>query len=172
MKKKVIVFSGIPGCGKTTLSRKIFLMNPLKTLTISNDKIREMITSSTEENVNETFKLLEADQLRDRIIKYRDIILLVTVEDDNIENIIVDATHFTKESREIFDVLSKNPNVEVINVLLSVDKHIAHARTQKRVRTINMETIEKISDGLDSLDVTYDFVIKDDESEKQFLATL
>lgn len=53
-----------------------------------------------------------------------------------------------------------------------VEKHIAHARTQKRVRTINMETIEKISDGLDSLDVTYDFFIKDDESEKQFLATL
>lgn len=57
--------------------------------------------------MNETFKLPEADQLRDRIIKYRDIILLAAVEDDNIENIIVDATHFTKESRQIFDVLSR-----------------------------------------------------------------
>ncbi len=168
MKKKIIVLCGIPGSGKSTLARKIFLKNPERSIIVSSDKIREMITATTDENVATTFTEVYSDVIHTRILAIKDHLISFFIEDKSIDIIIADSTHFTPESRKFLIHLKKE--FEVIFVLLVVEKDEAFQRVQQRPRKVGMGAIIRISEGLQGYyDDDYDFILKNETDVNYFL---
>lgn len=55
MKGKIICYIGISGSGKSTEAHKQWLQNPLSTIVISRDKIRNLLFNYTDENIHEYY---------------------------------------------------------------------------------------------------------------------
>ena len=84
--KKVFLLSGPPGCGKSTWVREHMLGNDEW---ISRDNVRFSIVREDEEYFS------HEDEVFDTFINY----INQTLEDPNVENVFIDATHVNFKSR-------------------------------------------------------------------------
>jgi thymidylate kinase len=165
--KQIIVLSGIPGSGKSHLASKIVEKYPENTVIINNDCIRQMLSGRNESNVNETYHLATANKLAELVSFTKETILLAFIGREDIGQIVVDATHFSRKSLKIFD----RPKIkqQVIQVLLDVDPDIALSNAQSRVRREDKETIDFVYKNIKAMGRIYDFVLHDSEEIDNFL---
>ncbi len=164
--KKLFILSGIPGSGKSTLAREIWEKSPKNTIVINNDCIRGMLTSHSEQELNDTYKM-GLDNISKHILLAKESLLNTFVVDETVDTIVVDACHFSNESLRIFEKLS-NTNIEIFHILLDIEIDKALLNAQKRTRKEDLETILFVKEELSKLNKTYSFVISNYEDKANF----
>jgi dephospho-CoA kinase len=165
--KNIFIISGIPGSGKSVLAKKIWNLDPKFSVIISNDEIRKMLTGHDDKSVNQTYNM-GLTFLREQIVLCKEILIKTFLKNNNVNNIIVDACHFDRNSILFFESLASK-NVKLIYILIEVNPEIALARAQKRERKEDAETISFVSKKLKDLNHSYNFVIKNYKDEGSFL---
>lgn len=136
MNKKIIVTIGISGSGKSTWAHNQWLKDPLNTVVINRDKIRELLFSYTEESVSEYYKRPDSFKLEGIVTEYED--LLISAGVINGKTVIVDATHLSKKYIERHNVY----NVPVEKMFFDTPLELALKRNSMRVRKVNEDIIK------------------------------
>lgn len=164
--KKIFVLSGIPGSGKSKLAREIWEKSPQDTVVINNDCLRGMITSHSEDEVNDTYHLGLKD-IRQYIVIAKESLVHTFIGIKTINTLVVDACHFDRYSIQFFEKL-KNKDIEIFYILLDVNIKIALENSQKRKRVEDMKTILFVKNELAKLNHRYSFIIRSDVDKINF----
>jgi predicted kinase len=135
---KLIILSG-PSCsGKSTKAKQLFDENPLNTIIINRDKIRELLYGYTEENVWEYYKRIDINSLEKQITQYETLLIKEGLASNKI--VIVDATHLEPKYLERFSYFNA---IDVVEINLYADLDVLIERNSNRKRKVDVEIIEK-----------------------------
>lgn len=119
-RKKVYVLAGPPGCGKSTWVRTNLTVG---SEWISRDNVRFAIIGDDEDYFS------HEDEVFDTFINY----INQTLENPNIDNIFIDATHLNSRSRRKTTSRIRMANVEELNcVYFTTPRVVCHARNHLR----------------------------------------
>lgn len=119
-RKKVYVLAGPPGCGKSTWVRANLTVG---SEWISRDNVRFAIIGDDEDYFS------HEDEVFDTFINY----INQTLENPNIDNIFIDATHLSPRSRRKTTSRIRMANVEELNcICFTTPKAVCHARNNLR----------------------------------------
>ena len=119
--KKVFLLSGVPGSGKSTWIIK--QMKALTDLLISRDNIRFMLVKEDEPYFSRENEVIEI---------FNNAIWNATNNEDEIENIFIDATHLTKAARAKATFWVNRDNVELNCVCFKIPKAVCKERNAQR----------------------------------------
>ena len=118
--KKVFLLSGPPGCGKSTWVRTNLTVG---SEWISRDNVRFAIIKDDEDY------FAHEDEVFDTFINY----INQTLENPNIDQIFIDATHLSRRSRRKTISRIRMANVEELNcICFTTPKAVCHARNNLR----------------------------------------
>ncbi len=123
MNKELFILIGIPGSGKSYWAKHQFHQDLNKTKYISRDEIRFALLNDDDNYF---------DKEKEAYKQFIDTINLALVDDD-IEYIIIDATHLTKGSRKkLFNNILVNDDVTITYVIFETPFNICWKRNKKR----------------------------------------
>ena len=149
---KIIILSGISGSGKTTWTKNK-IQTSTNIVSISRDKIRELLFGYTESNVSEYYSLPNLKQNEK---------LVSTFQITNIRqaiaqgfDIILDNTHLDK--RYIDDMLQEFPQCDFEFVLIDTNIDTAIRQDMNRIRFVGENVIRKQHNQLQKLKHNFDF---------------
>lgn len=134
---KIIILIGISNSGKSTFAHEQWKADPLKTVVINRDKIRELLFSYTEETVKEYYLRPDLNKLEKQVTKYEDTLIHEALNED--KTVILDATHLRKEYLERF----KFWNVPIELKWFDITLKEALTRNMGRKRQVDLKVIEK-----------------------------
>ena len=118
--KKVFLLSGVPGAGKSTWVRANMTVG---SEWISRDNVRFAIIKDDEDY------FAHEDEVFDTFINY----INQTLENPNIDQIFIDATHLSRRSRRKTISRIRMANVEELNcICFTTHKAVCHARNNLR----------------------------------------
>lgn len=118
--KKVFLLAGPPGCGKSTWVRANMTVG---SEWISRDNVRFAIIKDDEDY------FAHEDEVFDTFINY----INQTLENPNIDQIFIDATHLSRRSRRKTTSRIRMANVEELNcICFTTPKAVCHARNNLR----------------------------------------
>ena len=118
--KKVFLLAGPPGCGKSTWVRTNLTVG---SEWISRDNVRFAIIKDDEDY------FAHEDEVFDTFINY----INQTLENPNIDQIFIDATHLSRRSRRKTTSRIRMANVEELNcICFTTPKAVCHARNNLR----------------------------------------
>ena len=118
--KKVFLLSGVPGAGKSTWVRANMTVG---SEWISRDNVRFAIIKDDEDY------FAHEDEVFDTFINY----INQTLENPNIDQIFIDATHLSRRSRRKTISRIRMANVEELNcICFTTPKAVCHARNNLR----------------------------------------
>ena len=145
MKGKITVLVGISGSGKSTWAHEEWSKEPLKTVIVNRDKIRESLFGFSEKSIKDYYKREDVFSLEKVITRYEDDLIAEGLNQG--KHVIVDATHLKIEYLERYRFW--NVPVEVKSFNIPVNKAIENDR--KRIRQVGDEVIKKQFNQLTSL---------------------
>ncbi len=135
MTKKLVVLCGISGSGKSTYAHKQFTENPLTTVVVNRDKIRELLFGYTEESIKDYYLRPDLGKLEKQVTLFED-----TLIHDGLnlgKTVIVDATHLTVAYLKRYEFF----NVPIEYVYFDVFVTEALDRDSKRTRQVGKDVI-------------------------------
>lgn len=133
--KKLIVLCGISGSGKSTFAHNEWAKDPLNTVIVNRDKIRELLFGFTEESIAGYYKLPEMGKLEKQVTLYEDTLIH---EGLNLgKTVIVDATHLTKAYLKRFEFWNVPIDYEYFDITLGG----AIGRDANRTRKVGADVI-------------------------------
>ena len=138
---------GCSGAGKSTWSHEQWKQDPLNTIIVNKDKIRELLFGYTEESVTEYYRNPNNGKLEKQVTLYEDKLIEVALSMG--KTVIVDATHLRKEYLDRFKIF----NVKTECVVFYEDLEVLLERNKNRVRQVPEEVIKKQVQQLKSLNV-------------------
>lgn len=133
--KKIIVTIGVSGSGKSTWAHEQWEKNPLKTLVVNRDKIRELLFGYSETTISEYYKRKDIHGLEKQVTLYEDTLIHDGLNQN--KTVIVDATHLRKEYLERFNFF----NVPIEFVTFEIPLKDAIERCSKRNRVVEADVI-------------------------------
>lgn len=148
---KIIVTVGCSGAGKSTWSNKKWKEDPLNTIVVGRDKIRELLFGYTETTVSEYYRNPNNSKLEKQVTVFED-----TLIHDGLnmgKTVIVDATHLKKAYLERFKFF----NVPVEFVVFKEPLEILLQRNLNRVRQVPEDVIKKQYNQLSNLVIPENF---------------
>lgn len=129
------ILIGISGSGKSTYAKGQWEKDPLNTVIVNRDKIRELLYGYTEQNIYEYYSRADLNKLEKEVSKYEDTL----IRDSIGKNIIIDATHLKREYLDRFRFWNKP--IEL--VFFDIDLELAITRDYARNRVVGKEIIER-----------------------------
>ena len=134
---ELIILCGISGSGKSTYAHSLWKENPLNTVIINRDKIRELLFGYTEETIKEYYFHKDINKLEKQVTEYEDTLIYEGLSSD--KTVIIDATHLKREYLERY----KYWNVETEVKFFDLDPGEAIIRDVKRHRNVGSTIISK-----------------------------
>jgi predicted kinase len=129
--KKVYVYKGLPGSGKSTAAKQLLDENPGKYKRINKDDLRAMLDNSKFTGANEKF-----------ILKVRDSLILQALEAG--KHVLIDDTNIhPKHAQRIADLVKGQAEVEVVD-FMHVDVETCIARDLKRPNSVGERVIRRM----------------------------
>ncbi len=128
---------GVSGSGKSTWAKQEWEKNPLKTVIINRDKIRELLWGYTESTVSEYYSRTDLNKLEKEITLYEDTLINEALCQN--KTVIVDATHLKISYLKRFEYWNVPIEYICFNVLLKE----AITRDIGRKRSVGEEVIKK-----------------------------
>lgn len=138
---------GASNSGKSKWSHEQWKQDPMNTIIVNRDKIRELLFGYTEESVTEYYRNPSNAKLEKQVTLYEDKLIETALSMG--KTVIVDATHLRKEYLERFKVF----NVKTEFVVFYEDLDVLLERNKNRVRQVPEEVIKKQFQQLKSLNV-------------------
>lgn len=134
---KIILMVGISGSGKSTVANSLWEKDPKNTVVVSRDKMREMLFSYSEGNVNTYYERKDIRGRENQVTTNLDEFILNNVNRGM--TVLVDNTHL---KRSYLDAYMKF-RVPVTLVIVNTTLEVALDRDSNRVRTVGSEVIKK-----------------------------
>lgn len=129
--KKILVYRGLPGSGKSTAARKLLDENPGKYKRINKDDLRAMLDNGHFSRGNEKF-----------VVKMRDMLILTALEEG--KHVIIDDTNIhPKHAQRIAELVKGLAEVEVID-FMHVDVETCIARDLTRANSVGERVIRRM----------------------------
>lgn len=129
--KKVILFRGLPGCGKSTRARQILDENPGAYKRINKDDLRLMLDNNHHTGSNEKF-----------VLKVRDLLILQALEAG--KHVIVDDTNIhPKHEARIRELVKGQAEVELVD-MMDVDIETCIKRDLARPNSVGPGVIRRM----------------------------
>lgn len=135
--KEITVTVGVSGSGKSTWAHEQWEKDPMNTLVVNRDKIRELLFGYNEKTISEYYKRLDINKLEKQVTKYEDTLIYEGLNEN--KHIIVDATHLKDSYLERY----KFWNVHFKVKFFDIDLDEAIKRDGERVRQVGAEIIKK-----------------------------
>jgi predicted kinase len=154
-KAKIICYVGISNSGKSTYAHQEWLKDPLNTVVISRDKVRNLLWNYTDENVHEYYNHPDFNKLEKEITKYCNTLIYEAIESN--KTIILDNTHldFKRDIKSL-----EYWNVPIQLVCFDITLKEALTRNMCRNRKVDEQIIIKQYNkyvGLGENAVSYSF---------------
>lgn len=144
--KKLIVLCGISGSGKSHFAHNEWLKDPLNTVIVNRDKIRELLFSFTEESIADYYSRPDMGKLEKQVTLYEDTLIH---EGLNLgKTVIVDATHLTAPYLKRFEFWNVPINYEYFDISVIT----AIIRDSYRIRKVGEEVIKRQFDRYQNLE--------------------
>lgn len=137
MNKKIIVLIGVSGAGKSSWAHQQWFKDPLNTVIINRDKIRELLFGYTEESIKDYYTKGGLHLLEEKVTAYEDVLISESIRRNS--TIIMDATHLSKKYLDRYN----NSSIPVELVWFDISLNEAICRDSKRVRKVGKEIITK-----------------------------
>ena len=134
--KKLKILIGISNSGKSTYAHEEWLKDPLNTVIISRDNIRN-IYGYNDETISSYYERDDIRTLEKQITRFEDTLIYDGLELG--KTVIVDATHLTKAYIERF----KYWNVKTELAFFPIALHEAFDRNSRRTRKVPNEVMKK-----------------------------
>ena len=136
-KGKIIATIGVSGAGKSTFAHEKWMEDPLNSIIVNRDSIRQALYGYLPENVNPYYDRPDFGKLEKQVTKYEDVLIHEALNEG--KTVIVDATHLTEAYINRF----KFWNVPVELVWFDVLLKEALVRNSSRVRQVPEDFIHK-----------------------------
>ena len=130
-KIKMTILCGISGSGKSTYAHSKWLENPLDTIIVNRDKIRESLFGFTEDNVEYYYHHKDFWKLEQGIVSLQEEKMVELAIRQNL-NVILDATHLKYSYINKWDKFSDNFNIEVKYFDIPLEKALERNSQRKR----------------------------------------
>ena len=134
---KIIVLVGISGSGKSTFASTTVRHNPERYVTLSRDKVRELIYGYTESDVHEYYGRNDFNYMERQVSDTLDVLISFWLKKG--KDVIVDNTHLKRKYIEEYDKFG----VDVETIFFGVDLDVAIERDSKRVRRVGEDVIRR-----------------------------
>lgn len=129
--KKVYLFKGLPGCGKSTRARAMMAEHPGQFKRVNKDDLRAMLDDSRHSRDNEKF-----------VLRVRDQLILAALEAG--KHVLVDDTNLhPKHEERIRQLIKGQAELEVVN-LMDVDLETCIERDLKRPNSVGERVIRRM----------------------------
>lgn len=129
--KKVLIYKGLPGSGKSTAARKLIDENPGVYKRINKDDLRAMLDNSKFSKSNEKF-----------VLKLRDALILEALADG--KHVIIDDTNIhPKHAQRIAQLVKGQAEVDIVD-FMHVDVDTCIARDLKRPNSVGSAVIRRM----------------------------
>ena len=135
--KKLTILVGISNSGKSSFAHEQWMIDPLNTVIVNRDKIRELLFGFTEQTIKEYYKLRDVHLFEKQVTRYEDTLINDGLCAD--KHVIVDATHLKRGYIERFKYWNVPTEVESFNVTISE----AVIRDIKRDRQVGDDVIKR-----------------------------
>lgn len=135
---KIYAFIGISNSGKSTQAHLEWLKDPLNTVVISRDKVRNLLWNYNDEDVHKYYKRDDFNKLEKEISKYCDTLIYEAIESN--KKIILDNTHLDFK-RDIKSLEYWNVPLELVWFDITLKE--ALTRNIGRNRKVDEEIITK-----------------------------
>lgn len=137
MNRKIIITIGISNSGKSTWAHTQWDKNPLKTVIVNRDKIRELLFSYNEDTISTYYKRVDFNKLEKLVTKYEDTLINEALNEN--KTVIIDATHLSG------DYIKRHEywNVPIELIWFDVSLNEAIKRNSNRNRKVDVNIIEK-----------------------------
>ncbi len=145
MKGSIEVLIGISGSGKSTYAATRWSKDPLNTVIVNRDKIRELLFGYTEDTIHEYYTGGNIGKLEKQVTRYEDTLINESLQAG--KHVIVDATHLKIAYIERYRYW--NVPVDFISFDISVDE--AMRRMENRNRKVSRDIVQRQSDSFDTL---------------------
>jgi predicted kinase len=126
---------GISGSGKSHFAHNEWLKDPLNTVVVNRDKIRELLFGFTEESIADYYSLPDMGKLEKQVTLYEDTLIHEGLNLD--KTVIVDATHLTATYLKRFEFW----NVPIEYKYFDITLGGAIGRDANRIRKVGGEII-------------------------------
>lgn len=145
MKGTLEILIGPSGSGKSTYAHKRWLSDPVATVIVNRDKIRELLFGYTEATIKDYYEGNIGDYEKE-VTKYENLIIKKGLTDG--KHVIVDATHLKLKYIRRFGEFNVNTKLTIFD---SVDKESCVARCTNRARYVSPDIIYKQFTELENL---------------------
>lgn len=122
------MFKGLPGCGKSTMAKKIINENPNKYKRINKDDLRAMLDDSNHSKDSENF-----------ILKVRDSLIILALEQG--KHVIIDDTNLSPKHESRIKELIKGKATLIIEDLTNVPLETCIKNDLKRLNSVGKDVI-------------------------------
>lgn len=130
MKRNMEILCGISCSGKSTYAHSKWLQDPLGTIVINRDKIRESLFGFTEGNVEYYYHHKNFGKLEQLVSLQEEAMVRFAMGNDL--NVILDATHLKYSYVNKWQKFSKNFNIEVRYFDISLEKALERNAQRNR----------------------------------------
>lgn len=131
------VLIGISGSGKSYYAHSKWERNPVTTVIINRDKLRESLFGYTEETISEYYQNPKVHSLEKMITEHENILIKDALASNY--NIIVDATHLKRKYIERYAYY--NTDVQLTFFDITIEEAVF--RDSNRIRTVGSEIIKR-----------------------------
>lgn len=135
--KKITITVGVSGSGKSTWAHEQWKNDPLNTVLINRDKIRELLFGYTEANVSAHYSDPNIGKLEKQVTKYEDVLIHEALNEG--KHVIVDATHLRKQYIDRYEFWNVLVEIKLFDIALEE----AVNRDNLRERKVGVDIIRK-----------------------------
>lgn len=136
-KGNLVILCGISGSGKSFYAHEKWEENPLTTIVINRDKIRELLYGFTEQTVSNYYSRPDISKLEKQVTHYEDTLIYEALQQE--KTVIVDATHLNKAYLQRFEFF----NVSIEYKYFDISLGGAIGRDANRNRSVGDKVISK-----------------------------
>ncbi|MDR1019054.1 MAG: AAA family ATPase [Lachnospiraceae bacterium] len=140
------ILIGISGSGKSTYAHEKWLEDPLNTIIINKDKIRELLFGYTEDNVYKYYSDPKMNKLEGIVTQIENSLITECIKSG--KNLIIDATHLKFKYLKRY---LKYDDIDITFVFFDTNLNVAIQRDSKRNRKVGEEIIKKQKISYDNL---------------------
>lgn len=173
---KLTILCGISNSGKSTYAHNVWREDPLNTVIVNRDKIRELLFGFTESSVKEYYHRKDLHKLEEIVTEWQNSIIHDTLIIGS--SVVVDATHLKPKYIKGFAEFADDYYCDQVEIVFfNITLKEALTRNKSRNRQVNEEVIIaqheaylNLRKNLTQTDLGFTYICKEMGQEDEYIA--